>query len=155
MKTGLTATLLVCVGAAGIAIGALALDAGGDGDSGDGASAADSADGSGGAQRETGGYGSGGNGSGGNDSGGGGQAQGATLTISDFNFTAVTVSPGATVTVENQDDFPHTVTADDGSFDTGNIDSSGSTTFQAPDTPGTYEITCNIHPQMSGTVTVS
>lgn len=150
MKTGLTATLLVCVGAAGIAIGALALDAGGDGDSGDGASAADSADGSGGAETETGGYGSGGN-----DSGGGGQAQGATLTISDFNFTAVTVSPGATVAVENQDDFPHTVTADDGSFDTGNIDSSGSTTFQAPDTPGTYEITCNIHPQMSGTVTVS
>jgi plastocyanin len=143
MKTGLTATLLVCVGAVGVAVGALALDAGGEADSDD----ADSTEQPDPAQ-ETGGYGSD------DASGGDGAAQDVTLTISDFDFSPVTAAPGATVAVENRDDFPHTVTAEDGSFDTGNIDATGSGSFVAPSDPGTYDIRCNVHPQMSGTVTV-
>lgn len=143
MKTGLTATLLVCVGAAGVAIGALALDAGGEGDS----PSADPTEQPGGTQETSGGYG-------GNGAAGDGAADDATLTISDFSFSGLTVSPGATVTVQNGDDSPHTVTAEDGSFDTGNIDARGSSSFVAPSDPGTYAITCNVHPQMSGTITV-
>src|SRR5687768_7717571 len=47
---------------------------------------------------------------------------GGTITISDFDFGGETVvAPGATVTVSNTDGAPHTVTADDGEFDTGQI----------------------------------
>ncbi|WP_240134750.1 cupredoxin domain-containing protein [Streptomyces sp. MUM 178J] len=80
------------------------------------------------------------------------------ITIRDFAFTppTLTVSPGATVTVVNQDSASHTVTATDGeSFDTGEIAGGRSATFTAPDTPGTYPFFCSIHPRMTGTLTVA
>ena len=44
--------------------------------------------------------------------------------ISDFKFApeAITVEAGDTVTWTSSDDAPHTATADDGSFDTGDLD---------------------------------
>lgn len=78
-----------------------------------------------------------------------------TLTIQDLSFSAVTVAPGETITVDNRDDVPHTVTAQDGAFDTGNVDGGTTTTFVAPETPGDHAIQCEIHPQMAGTVTVA
>lgn len=125
MSRGLTASLLVCVAAAGVAIGALTLDAGGgdDGNGGDGGAASDAT-----------------------------TPQG--VVIDDFAFSGATVAPGQTVTVDNRDDAPHTVTAGDGSFDTGTIDAASPGSFVAPTTPGTYQFNCSIHPQMSGTLTV-
>jgi hypothetical protein len=66
----------------------------------------------------------------------------------------VTVHVGDTITWTNQDVAPHTATASDGSFDTGNISQgkSGSHTF---DTAGTFAYICSIHPSMKGTVTVA
>lgn len=147
MKPGLTATLVVCVAAAGVAVGALAIDAGDsdpEPDADPAGASGDPAEGGGG-----GGYG------GGAPSGGGAAgADTATLVVDDFDFSAVTVAPGATVSVENRDGFQHTVTAENGSFDTGTVDAGAGSSFVAPSGPGAYQITCSIHPQMSGTLTV-
>lgn len=76
-------------------------------------------------------------------------------TIQGYKFPALTAAPGATVSVIDGDGEPHTVTADDGSFDTGSFDGSAPGTFVAPTEPGTYPIHCTIHPSMHGTLTVS
>lgn len=80
----------------------------------------------------------------------------AAVTIQDFAFDAPTleIAAGTTVTWTNNDSAPHTATADDGSFDTGSIESgaSASVTF---DTPGTYTYICSFHPNMTGTIVVT
>jgi alcohol dehydrogenase (cytochrome c) len=64
------------------------------------------------------------------------------------------VSAGSQVTWQNKDSAPHTATADDGSFDTGNIapGSSGSATVRGQ---GQISYHCTIHPFMKGTLQVS
>ncbi|MFC1405610.1 MULTISPECIES: cupredoxin domain-containing protein [Streptacidiphilus] len=76
--------------------------------------------------------------------------------ISDFTFapSALTVSPGQTVTVVNHDSSTHTVTAGDKSFDTGDIAPGKSGSFTAPTKPGSYPYICTIHQFMHGTLTV-
>jgi plastocyanin len=143
-STPITGALVVCVAAAGVAAGALFLDAGG-------ASAPSSADTNANgsnpaAATDDGGYGSGGG-------GGTPAAQGATLEISGFQFGAVTVDPGGLVTVANRDGAPHTVTG--GAFDSGQVDGGGTASFTAPGDPGSYDFQCQIHPEMSGTLTVN
>ncbi|WP_427174567.1 cupredoxin domain-containing protein [Arthrobacter sp. 92] len=78
------------------------------------------------------------------------------ITIKDFAFgTPITVAPGATVTVTNQDSADHTVTADQGqAFDAKVKGSGGTATFTAPSRPGTYAFHCTHHPNMHGTLTV-
>lgn len=71
-----------------------------------------------------------------------------------FAFTSVTAAPGAEVQVSNQDSARHTVTADDGEFDSGEIDGGGAGSITAPDQPGDYAFHCEIHPDMTGTLTV-
>ena len=68
------------------------------------------------------------------------------------NLTVV-IGVNSTVTWINNDDVPHTVTANDGSFDSGNLDAGqGWThTFSAP---GTYAYYCSYHPWMKGTIVV-
>lgn len=79
----------------------------------------------------------------------------ATITIKGFAFgQPVTVAPGATVQVVNADAAPHNVTAADGSFRTSNLNQDQATTFTAPSTPGRYEFTCTLHPEMTGTLIV-
>lgn len=80
-----------------------------------------------------------------------------TVMIQNFLFAPedLTVAPGATVTVVNQDTANHTLTAKDHSFDTGNIPGNGTGAFTAPTKPGTYPYICAIHPFMTGTLTVS
>jgi plastocyanin len=77
------------------------------------------------------------------------------VTMGDFFFSAasVTVNVGDTVTWHNSGQAPHTATADDGSFDTGTVNSGGSAshTFNSP---GTFSYICTIHPNMKGTVRV-
>jgi plastocyanin len=96
--------------------------------------------------------------SGSNGSGGGPTAKGgggATITIQNFAFHGdLTVAPSAKVTVRNQDTVAHTLTAKDGSFDTGSIAAGGSASFTAPSKPGKYPIGCTFHPNMAGTLVV-
>jgi plastocyanin len=85
-------------------------------------------------------------------------AQGETMTVSIKNFAFdpanATVAPGTTVTWVNNDQVPHTATANDGAFDSGTLQPGQSYSF-AFDKPGTYAYHCNIHPYMTATVTVS
>ncbi len=78
------------------------------------------------------------------------------VAISGFSYSpaSVTVSVGDTVTWTNSDAQAHTATADDASWDTGNIGGSGGTGAVTFATAGTFPYHCNIHPQMTGTVTV-
>jgi plastocyanin len=75
-----------------------------------------------------------------------------------FDQTVVHVAPGATVQWTNTSPIAHTVTADDGSFDSGLVDpdSSFSMTFDAP---GAYQYYCVPHGSpglhgMAGTIIV-
>lgn len=80
----------------------------------------------------------------------------ATITIADFAYgDPLTVAPGATIMVINEDSAQHDVDAMDGeSFDTELLGQGESLTFTAPMEPGSYDFTCSVHPQMSGTLTV-
>jgi plastocyanin len=85
-------------------------------------------------------------------------AQGKTMTVSIKNFAFnppnTTVTPGTTVTWVNNDQTPHTATANNGAFDSGTLQPGQSYSFTF-DKPGTYAYHCNIHPDMTATVTVS
>ena len=87
------------------------------------------------------------------DDGGGGA--GSEVTIADFAFDPgdLTVAVGDSVTWANEDGATHTVTSDDDAFDSGDL-SSGATFEETFDEAGTFAYHCDIHPQMSGTVTV-
>src|SRR5215207_2089275 len=76
--------------------------------------------------------------------------------VIDFAFepAAVTVPAGATVTWTNTGSRPHTVTADDGSFDSGRLDPSEQFS-QAFDQPGTFAYHCGFHPEMQGEIVVT
>jgi plastocyanin len=65
----------------------------------------------------------------------------------------VEVAAGTTVEWTNHDPLQHSVTADDGSFDSGLI-ASGATWRHTFTTPGTYTFHCTPHPFMKGTVVV-
>jgi plastocyanin len=85
-------------------------------------------------------------------------AEGNTLSarVEDFSFqpARLEVKAGTTVTWTNQGQVIHTVTAEDGSFDSGEIDAGakGSITFSRP---GTYAYHCTPHPFMKGVIVVS
>ena len=81
-------------------------------------------------------------------------AAGDGYVVKDYTFPPLTAAPAQTVRVVDGDDEPHTLTAEDGSFDTGSFDKSQPGTFTAPAKPGTYKIVCKIHPSMHGTLTV-
>jgi plastocyanin len=77
------------------------------------------------------------------------------IRIADFSFgEARTVPAGAVVQVTNADAAAHTLTAEDGTFDTGSVDEGTTVSFTAPATPGTYEFFCDIHPTMTGELVV-
>lgn len=81
---------------------------------------------------------------------------GGGITIAGFQFEApASVEGGATVAITNNDSAPHTVTADDGAFDSGQIDADGSGSFTAPAEPGTYAFHCEIHTSMKGELVVA
>jgi YVTN family beta-propeller protein len=75
--------------------------------------------------------------------------------ISGFAFADVLrLRVGQTVTWTNGDSVPHTVTGDDGHWDSGDIPGGGSWSTRF-DAPGTFVYHCGIHPAMQGTVIVS
>jgi plastocyanin len=69
------------------------------------------------------------------------------------NTVTASVSANNTVTWVNDDSSPHTVTADDGSFNSGNIAPGQSFSYTFT-TPGTYKYHCTYHPWMTATVVV-
>jgi plastocyanin len=77
------------------------------------------------------------------------------ITIQGFKFgpDPSSAKVGDTITVTNQDGTDHSLTATDGSFDTG-VFSSGSKTFTVSKA-GTFAFHCKIHNFMTGTLTVS
>jgi plastocyanin len=84
------------------------------------------------------------------------RAQDTSVSIVDFAFnpSSVTITAGSTVTWTNNGATTHTVTADDGSFDSGNL-ASGATYSFTFNTPGTYTYHCSIHTYMTATVVVT
>lgn len=78
-----------------------------------------------------------------------------TITIENFAFRAGEVAGGAKITIENKDTVPHTVTADDESFDAGRIEGGGTGEMTAPGTPGEYPFHCEIHPSIKATLVVT
>ena len=141
MSTGIWRRLMA-LAMAGLLVAGLA--ACGDDDDGGASSDATSADDGGDA------YGGGG------DDSGGAEGTATEPVIADFAFSPdpIEISAGDTVTWTNEDDFAHTVTADDDSFDSDNIDGGG-TFEQTFDEAGEFTYHCDIHNQMTGTVTVS
>ncbi len=75
-----------------------------------------------------------------------------TLNFSPAKITVI-IGQNNTVTFVNKDSAPHTVTADDGSFNSGNMNPGASWTYTFS-TAGTFTYHCNYHPWMKGTVVV-
>jgi len=81
-----------------------------------------------------------------------------TVTIEDMSYSPdpVEIKKGDTVVWTNQDDSPHTATANDRSFDTGRVPAGKSSKPIAFNKAGKVPYHCTVHgPSMSGTVQVS
>jgi len=70
-----------------------------------------------------------------------------------FSPQRLAASAGATVEWTNRDQVAHTVTADDGSWDSGPIEP-GATWRHTFDMPGTFAFHCSPHPYMTGAVVI-
>ena len=83
------------------------------------------------------------------------QAETHVIVIENMRFSpqSLTVSAGDRIVWENKDLFPHTASANDREFDSGNIASQASWTYVAG-SPGEYRYHCAYHPTMTATLTV-
>ena len=79
----------------------------------------------------------------------------AIITIASMNFgQPITVSPGAQITIKNDDSAEHSVTSDTaGKFDV-EVEGKEQGTLTAPTEPGEYAFHCKYHPSMHGTLIV-
>jgi plastocyanin len=89
--------------------------------------------------------------------GGSAGASGTSLTISNFTFapTPLSAKPAAAITIENKDTATHTLTADDKSFDTGDIAPGTTGRIMLPLKPGDYAYHCDKHNYMKGVIRVT
>lgn len=91
---------------------------------------------------------------------GGGAARAAAradaVDIKNFTFSPnpITVKAGAPITVVNEDNVTHTLSANGGAFNTGDLGGGRRDRITAA-SAGTYAYHCEIHPFMTGTVRVS
>jgi plastocyanin len=78
------------------------------------------------------------------------------LAASDFEYSAehVTVEAGDVFTFENRGPSHHTITADDGRFDSGVVEP-GDTFTVTLDGPRDIEVHCEVHPRMKALITVT
>jgi plastocyanin len=75
--------------------------------------------------------------------------------VSGFSFDdLIQVKAGQTVTWTNNDPVPHTVTSEDGKWDSGDI-ASGRNYSRKFEAPGTYDYHGSNHAAMTGTVVVT
>ncbi len=70
-----------------------------------------------------------------------------------FSPPRLTIAAGDSVVFSNRDLAPHTVTADDGGFDSGRFGLGGSVRMTFP-SAGTYPYHCEVHPRMRATIIV-
>lgn len=79
-----------------------------------------------------------------------------TIAIKNFAFEpdSVTIKVGAKVTWTNEDYVSHTVTSEEGVFDSGTL-GNGETFSYTFEEAGTYEYICTIHPSMKGEIIVT
>jgi plastocyanin len=87
-----------------------------------------------------------------------GDAEAILAPILDFSFGSVKARVGQTIRFQNQDPFPHTVTAgvpgaESGAFDSGPLGQKDSVAISF-DAEGEYKVFCKIHPEMRATITV-
>ena len=77
------------------------------------------------------------------------------VSIRDVKFTPreIKVKKGDTVVWTNSDERDHTVTADDGSFNSGNL-RNGKSFRRKFEKPGKYKYHCEYHPRMKAMVVV-
>ena len=77
------------------------------------------------------------------------------VSIEDFYFEPAdaAIQPGDTIMWVNEGNTPHTVTSDDGRFDSEVLNPGESFMFTFPEA-GTFNYHCEIHPFMTGSVTV-
>jgi plastocyanin len=82
-------------------------------------------------------------------------ANGPTITMANMSFgDPITVAPGATITLKNDDSAEHSVTSQtEGKFDV-HVDGAEQGTLTAPTEPGEYAFYCVYHPSMKGTLIV-
>ena len=82
-------------------------------------------------------------------------AQTHIVEIEDFVFSPseLTVNHGDTVVFVNKDIVPHTATANDGSWDSGDMQPGDEWSFVASD-EGVFDYFCTYHPRMVGTLIV-
>lgn len=80
----------------------------------------------------------------------------AAVSIKGYAFTpaTITVKRGAMVTWTNEDLYAHTVTANDGSFASKQLNK-GETFSHTFSKAGTYTYYCQLHPTMKGTIVVT
>jgi plastocyanin len=80
----------------------------------------------------------------------------AIIHISGFSFqpASITITQGTNVTWINDDPTFHTVTADNGSFNSGNLQHGDNWSFVFGNF-GEYKYHCAIHPSMKGTIIVN
>ena len=82
---------------------------------------------------------------------------GTVITIKDFKFSPnpLKAKAGATITVKNDDPTTHTLTADDKSFDTGEVANGTSSKITLPTKAATVTYHCEIHNFMKASVEVT
>jgi len=83
-----------------------------------------------------------------------GAEKAVTIQSNTFNPDSLTIKVGETVTWTNKDSYAHTVTSDNGVFDSGNI-ASGATFSFTFNTEGTYSYHCSIHTSMTAKIIVT
>jgi len=78
------------------------------------------------------------------------------VTVKNFSFSPkpITVKTGSTITVTNDDNTTHTLTANNGAFDTGDV-GSGQRGRITVTRVGTFAYHCTIHTFMTGTARVT
>ncbi len=80
----------------------------------------------------------------------------APILLRDFSFFGLEARAGSKVLVQNQGQQPHTFTAVDGRFDTGQVQPGRNVELTVPSQAGTYRIRCTVHPdRMTGELKVT
>ena len=75
------------------------------------------------------------------------------ITDDAFGTASLTISVGDRVTWTNGGESPHTVTAENGAFDSGTLDAGAAFSFTFTE-PGTYAYRCDFHSEMQATIVV-
>ena len=77
------------------------------------------------------------------------------MELADFAFRpdCLSADSGATITLDNSGDAPHTFTVGGTDLDV-NVDAGPRARRTSNVDPGTYAVTCTFHPQMEATLTV-